>query len=99
MSGGYNVYRAEAEAVLERHPAVVACTVVGYGDSVLSEKGRAFAAAARGPDGDRLSADELRDLCRRDLADYKLPDDVRFVDELPLIGPGKVDRAVLRGAA
>lgn len=66
---------------------------------VLGEKGRSFVAAARGPDGDRLSADELRELCRRDLADYKLPDDVRFVDELSLIGPGKVDRAVLRGAA
>lgn len=99
IRGGYKVYPAEVEAVLERHPPVVACAVVGYDDPVLGEKGRAFVVAARGPDEDRLSADELRELCRRDLADYRLPDDARFVDKLPLIGPRKVDRAVLRGAA
>ena len=91
IRGGYNVYPAEVEAVLETHEAVVSAAVVAYADPVLGERGRAFLVTR----GGACDADEVRKHCRDHLADYKIPDDVRFVDELPLIGPGKVDRAAL----
>ena len=91
IRGGYNVYPAEVEAVLETHPAVVSAAVVGYADAVLGERGRAFLVTRAGT----LDRDDVTNHCRSQLADYKLPDDLRFVDELPLIGPGKVDRAAL----
>ena len=83
IRGGYNVYPAEVEAVLETHEAVVSAAVVAYADPVLGERGRAFLVTR----GGACDADEVRKHCRDHLADYKIPDDVRFVDELPLIGP------------
>jgi fatty-acyl-CoA synthase len=92
IRGGFNVYPAEVEAALQGMPGVVACAVAGFGDPVLGEKGRAFVVGAP---GHGLTADGIREFCRSRIADYKAPDDVVFVDALPLIGPGKVDRARL----
>ena len=60
IRGGYNVYPAEVEAVLEKHEAVVSAAVVAYADPVLGERGRAFLVTR----GGACDADEVRKHCR-----------------------------------
>jgi acyl-CoA synthetase (AMP-forming)/AMP-acid ligase II len=92
IRGGYNVYPAEVEGVLSSHPDVARAAVIGMPDDVLGEIGIAVvvAADARTP---RLEA--LRAHCSAELADYKAPDAVVVVDELPLTPMMKVDPAQL----
>lgn len=93
IRGGYNVYPAEVERVLARHPAVALVAVVGQPDPVLGEIGRAFVVPERG--GVAPDLDELRSWCSDDLADYKAPDRLELVDELPHTRLEKIDRAAL----
>jgi acyl-CoA synthetase (AMP-forming)/AMP-acid ligase II len=101
IRGGYNVYPAEVEQVLATHPAVSRVAVVGAPDDVLGEIGVAVVV----PQGDQLpDLDELRVFCRERLSDYKAPDAVVVVDELPLTPMMKVDPVPMaalaeRGAA
>jgi acyl-CoA synthetase (AMP-forming)/AMP-acid ligase II len=92
IRGGYNVYPPEVEAALDEHPAVERSAVVGVPDPVLGEIGVAFVVVAVGGDAD---PDELRTWCTRRLADYKAPDRVIVVDELPLTSMLKVDKRAL----
>jgi acyl-CoA synthetase (AMP-forming)/AMP-acid ligase II len=92
IRGGYNVYPLEVEAVLSAHPAVGRVAVVSVPDPVLGEIGIAFVIAAEGaPPG----TDELRTWVRDRLADYKAPDKVVIVDELPLTPMMKIDKRAL----
>jgi acyl-CoA synthetase (AMP-forming)/AMP-acid ligase II len=95
IRGGYNVYPAEVESVLEDHPAVGRAAVVGVGDAVLGEVGVAFVVPAPGGDPTTLTRDGLRAWCRSRVADYKAPDRVVVVDELPLNATHKVDKQAL----
>jgi fatty-acyl-CoA synthase len=79
--------------VLQRHPDVLVAAVSGFSDPVLGEKGRAFIVCRT---GHKLTADAVKSHCARSVADYKVPDDVVFLDEIPLLGPGKIDRRALR---
>ena len=90
VSGGENVYPAEVERVLRAHPAVAAACVAGLPHD---EWGRQVAAMVvlRQP----VSEAELLAHCRRQLAGYKLPRHIMFVDGLPLTGSGKVQRAAV----
>jgi acyl-CoA synthetase (AMP-forming)/AMP-acid ligase II len=88
IRGGYNVYPAEVEEVLATHPQVAKVAVIGMPDEVLGEIGIAVIVAA----GDELPAlAELRTYCAEELADYKSPDGVVYIDELPLTPMMKVD--------
>jgi long-chain acyl-CoA synthetase len=91
LRGGVNVYPAEVEAVLHRHPDVVDCAVLGVPDTRLGEELLAIV-ETRSP----LTADELRAYCREHLADYKCPRHVEFVDRLPRDPTGKVLKRQLR---
>ena len=93
VRGGYNVYPMEVEAVLLDHPGVAAVAVVPRHDEVLGERGIAFVvpADAFGPP----TVDELRAFARDRLSSYKLPDDVRAIEALPLTAGDKVDRRAL----
>ena len=96
IRGGYNVYPTEVEAVLGDHPAVDKVAVVGVGDPVLGQIGVAFvvpAAPAAPP-----NLDELRTWIRERLADYKAPDRLRVVDDLPLTAMSKIDKRALVAA-
>ncbi len=88
IRGGYNVYPAEVEEALSSHPAVIRAAVVGVADDVLGEVGVAVVVAAPGAQPD-LAA--LRAHCVRELSDYKAPDALVVVDELPLTPMMKVD--------
>ena len=90
MRGGYNIYPIEVEQVLAEHEAVVQATVVARTDTILGEAGVAFVVTS-GP----VTPEELKAWVRKRLADYKTPDDVLLVDELPVTPLGKIDRRAL----
>ena len=90
VRGGINVYPAEVEAILQAHPAVADCAVVGWPSREFNEEIAAFVIAKR-----PVTATELRDLCRSQLAAYKVPREVFVVAELPRNAAGKVIKAEL----
>jgi acyl-CoA synthetase (AMP-forming)/AMP-acid ligase II len=92
VRGGYNVYPAEVEAVLGEHPAVDRAAVVGLPAPVLGDVGWAFVVPAAGA---TVDPDDVKAWCRSRLADYKAPDHVRVVDDLPLTSMLKVDKRAL----
>ncbi len=90
VSGGENVYPAEIEQVLEAHPAVGEVTVVGVADD---EWGQKVVAAIVPKDPERtVTEEELVAFGREQLAGYKQPRMVRFIDKLPRTASGKVRR-------
>jgi fatty-acyl-CoA synthase len=92
IRGGFNVYPREVEDRLHAHPAVLDVAVVGLPDEILGE----VACACIVPvEGAIVTGEEIRDFCREVLADYKVPDLVRFLDSFPLTGSGKVRRVEL----
>jgi acyl-CoA synthetase (AMP-forming)/AMP-acid ligase II len=97
IRGGYNVYPAEVEDALASHPGVDRAAVVGAPDPVLGEIGVAFIVPARDAplDAPPLDIAEVRAFCRSRLADYKAPDRVVVVDDLPLTSMSKVDKRAL----
>lgn len=93
ISGGENIYPAEIEAALYKHPAVHLCAVVGIPDPRWGEVGKACVVLKP---GGKVSAEELLGFLRERLAGYKVPKSVEFMDSLPLSGMGKVLRRELR---
>lgn len=93
IRGGYNVYPAEVEAALGDHPAVDRVAVVGIPDPVLGEIGVAFVVPVAGQAAPELG--ELRAFCRDRIADYKAPDRLELVGELPVNAMMKVDKQTL----
>ncbi|WP_433665934.1 (2,3-dihydroxybenzoyl)adenylate synthase [Nocardia sp. CA-136227] len=92
IRGGDKINAAEVEEHLLTHDAVAAVAVVGLPDELFGERICAFVVAA----GAAPTPAELRQAMHaRGVADYKLPDEVRFVDELPLTPLGKVDKKAL----
>jgi acyl-CoA synthetase (AMP-forming)/AMP-acid ligase II len=97
IRGGYNIYPAEVEGVLGEHPGVDKVAVVGLPDPVLGQIGAAYVVPASGA---APQLDDLRAWCRRRLADYKAPDRLELLSELPLTSMLKIDKqALLRAAA
>ena len=93
ISGGENVYPAEIEAALYRHPAVFQCAVVGVPDAKWGEVGKAFVVLK--PD-QAASVEELLAHLGEQLARYKIPRHIEFVTALPISAAGKVLRRELR---
>ncbi len=93
VSGGENVYSAEVENVISRHPAVAACAVIGVPHDKWGEAVHAVVVTRRGV---ALDADELKLHCRQFIAGYKVPKTVEFRNVLPLSGAGKVLKKDLR---
>jgi long-chain acyl-CoA synthetase len=92
ISGGYNIYPREVEEVLYEHPKVQEVCVAGVPDPYRGETVKAFVVLRQ---GERVTADELRDLAKSKLAAYKVPRVVEFRDELPKTLVGKVLRRAL----
>ena len=95
VSGGENIYPREVERVLENHPAVAACAVVGIPDDTWGEALAAF--IVRRPNA-TLADEEVRTYCADRLARFKRPSVVRFLETLPITGAGKVRKDALRDA-
>jgi len=90
--GGENVFPREIEEVLNDHPSVLASGVVGLADPVRGEVPIAYIELEEGADFDEPA---LRTHCRTRLAGYKVPRDIRVLDELPRSPTGKVLRRAL----
>jgi len=88
-TAGYNVYPREVEELLFEHPAVADVAVVGIPDERRGETVKAFVVLA---DGEEATEDELKQYCLDNLAAYKHPREVAFVEELPRTTTGKVQK-------
>src|SRR5919106_323918 len=87
IRGGYNVYPREIEEVLYEHPAIQEAAVVGVPHDELGEE---VGAAVVLKEGESLEADELKSYVKEQVAAYKYPRRVWFVDELPKGPTGKI---------
>ena len=95
--GGFNVYPAEVENVLLRHPGIRHASVIGVPDRRLGQVGMAFVVMADDPVAN--IAQDIIAWCREQMANYKVPRSVEVVSELPMNASGKVQRDVLRARA
>jgi acyl-CoA synthetase (AMP-forming)/AMP-acid ligase II len=93
ISGGFNIYTNEVEQALARHPDVSEVCVYGVPDERWGEAVRASVVARR---GSALTADALMSFCAQQLADFKKPRSIEFLDDLPKNPNGKIARKVLR---
>src|SRR5699024_6320676 len=89
VSGGENVYPVEVENVLVEHPDVREAAVIGVSDEEFGQRLKAFVAVRAGA---ALDAEGVRGHVKGNLARYKVPRDVEFVDALPRNATGKVLR-------
>ena len=96
IQGGFNVYPAEVEALIHRHPGVVMAAGIGVPDAVLGEVGRVYVIPKP---GSNLREADVRNWCAEHLADYKVPRQVVLRDALPLTPAGKIHKAALRAEA
>ena len=87
IRGGYNVYPREVEEILYEHPAVQEAAVVGVPDEALGEEVGAAVVLKKGADAD---ADELKAYVKEQVAAYKYPRKLWFLDELPKGPTGKI---------
>jgi long-chain acyl-CoA synthetase len=93
IRGGENIYPKEIEDVLYAHPGVLEAAVVGQPDRVFGEQPVAFVALR---DGFDVVPEDLIEHCRRSLARYKVPREVRIEATLPKNPVGKIAKPVLR---
>lgn len=93
IQGGYNVYPAEIEDFIARHPKVLMVAGIGVPDPVLGEIGRYYVVPRP---GSTLTEREIIEHCTGHMADYKLPRQVVLRDALPLTPVGKIQKALLR---
>jgi fatty-acyl-CoA synthase len=87
VSGGENVFPREVEELLAAHPAVADVAAIGIDDEEFGKRLRAFVVLRSGA---TASEDELKDHVRSNLARYKTPRDVVFLEALPRNPTGKV---------
>jgi acyl-CoA synthetase (AMP-forming)/AMP-acid ligase II len=92
IRGEYVIYPRELEDLLRIHAAVQEAVVVGVEDEVLGEL---ICACVLPVEGAIVTGDEIKEFCRGRVAQYKIPDLVRFVDSFPMTGSGKVRRVEL----
>lgn len=94
VSGGVNIYPAESEQVLIRHPKVADIAVVAAPSDEMGEEARALVIPC--DPGDPPSAEELNAFCRASLAGYKCPRGYEIVDDIGRTAMGKVNKKALR---
>ncbi len=93
ISGGENIYPREVEDALARHAAVAGVAVIGIPDDRWGESVLAFVVKH---DGAEAGEAELIEHCRGRIASYKKPSRIEFVDALPHLASGKIDKMTLR---
>jgi fatty-acyl-CoA synthase len=94
ISGGENISSVEVESVLLRHPAVQEVAIVGFPHPRWGEAPHAFVVLRSGA---VATEDELREFARANLAHFKAPHKITFIEELPKTATGKIQKYVLRG--
>ncbi|TCW81085.1 AMP-binding protein [Burkholderia sp. SRS-46] len=93
IRGGENIYPREIEEFLFRHPKIQSAQVFGVPDAKYGEEVCAWIVLRA---GEQMSEDDLRAFCNGQIAHYKIPRYIRFVDELPMTVTGKVQKFIMR---
>ena len=93
IRGGENVYPREIEEFLYRHPAIVDVQVFGVPDKRYGEE---LCAWIKLRSGETLHEDDVKAFCQGQIAHYKVPRHIRFVDEFPMTVTGKVQKFIMR---
>jgi fatty-acyl-CoA synthase len=93
IRGGENVYPREIEEYLLRHPGVQDASVFGVPDEKFGEQ---VAVWVMPKDGMEITKDSIREFCDGQIAHYKIPHYVQFVDEFPMTVTGKIQKFVMR---
>ena len=96
IRGGENIYPAEIEAFLHTHPKVAQAAVFGVPDERYGEEVMAWVQLHH---GEESSEEEIRAFCRAQIAHFKIPRYVRFVDEFPMTVTGKTQKFRMRKMA
>ncbi len=96
ISGGMNIYPAEVEAALERHPLIFEAAVIGVPSEDWGETVMAVVVAKTTDSTTPLSAADVERFARSHLAGYKVPRTIEFVDEIPKTGSNKILKRALR---
>jgi fatty-acyl-CoA synthase len=96
IRGGENVYPREIEEFLYTHPQVADVQVIGVPDERYGEELMAWVVLRPGAD---CGEDEIREFCRGQIAHYKIPRYVKFVDSFPMTVTGKVQKFKMRETA
>ncbi|MEG0384774.1 MAG: long-chain-fatty-acid--CoA ligase [Solibacillus sp.] len=92
LTGGYNVYPREVEEVLYEHPDIIEAAVIGIPNPTFGESVKAFIVSQ----STELTENEVIEYCRQKLANYKVPREIEFLEELPKNTTGKILRRSLR---
>jgi len=95
IRGGENIYPREIEEFLYRHPKVLDVQVVGVPDPKYGEELCAWVIVR---EGETLTADEVRAFCQGQIAHYKIPRYIEFVDSFPMTVTGKIQKFQIRDA-
>jgi fatty-acyl-CoA synthase len=93
IRGGENVYPREIEEFLYRHPKIQDVQVIGVPDSRYGEE---LCAWVRLRDGETATAEEIRAFCQGQIAHYKVPRHIKFVDGFPMTVTGKIQKFLMR---
>ena len=93
IRGGENIYPREIEEFLHQHPKIADVYVVGLPDARLGE---AVLAWIKPKAGESMTEGEVRDYCRGQIAHFKIPEYIRFVDAFPMTVTGKVQKFRIR---
>ncbi len=93
LTGGENVYSTEVENVLYQHEAILEAAVIGVPDP---HWGEAVTACVVVKDGCKLTEEELISFCKNEMAHYKAPKHIAFLESIPKTGSGKIYKKALR---
>jgi long-chain acyl-CoA synthetase len=95
IASGYNIAPSEVEGVILQHPAVKEAAVIGVPDEYRGETVKAFVSLKDGYKG-KVTAEEIIAHCRENLATFKVPRQITFLEEIPKNAVGKILRRQLR---
>ena len=90
ITSGYNVYPSYVEEIIEAHPAVLQCTVIGVPHPYKQEVGKAFIVLKDGFHGLFVKSD-IRNYCKKNLSKYMIPNEFVIRKKLPKTKLGKID--------